>query len=67
LAEFEAGILTISRYSDGHCKGMRGRGIAGEFRACLKTHSPKRVIEVYLMMARKQPWQPLYKPGWMPR
>lgn len=67
LVEYEANILTIARYSDGHCKGLRGKGIAGQFRACLKTHPPERVIQTFLTIARKADWQPLYKPHRMPR
>lgn len=68
LVEFEAGILTIARYSDGHCVALKGKGIAGQFRACLKTHEPVRVVQTFLRIAeRKQAWQPLYKPERMPR
>lgn len=67
LVEFEARLLTISRYSDGHCKGYSGKRVAGEFRDCLKTHTPERVIDLYLKMFRGQDWQPLYKPERMPR
>lgn len=69
LAEFEAGVLTIARYSDGHCKTMKARGIAGEFRRCLKTHTPERVIATYLRLADQAgcKWEPLYKPDYMPR
>jgi len=66
LAEFEAGYLTISRYSDGHCKAWKRSGLAGEFRACLETDTRERVIEVYLRLMRKAPWEPLYKPHRMP-
>lgn len=62
LVEFEARILTIARRTDGHCVALSGRGIAGDFRDCLKTHSPERVIETYLRLCRGIPWEPLYKP-----
>ena len=67
LVEFECGVLTIARYSDGHCLGLRGKGIAGQFRECLKTHSPKRVVATFIRMCHGQEWQPLYKPARMPR
>lgn len=67
LVEFENGVLTIARYSDGHCVGLTGRGIAGQFRDCLKTHAPERVVETFLRIVRNQMWQPLYKPHMMPR
>lgn len=67
LVEFEFGVLTIARYSDGHCLMLKGRGIAGHFRDCLKTHSPQRVTETFIRMCRGQEWQPLYKPHRMPR
>lgn len=57
------GLLTIARHGDGHCKGLIGQGIAGEFRDCLKTHSPAKVIEVFLKMALNAEWRPLYKVG----
>ena len=66
LVEYEAGFLSIARRSDGHCKALKGKGIAGQFRACLKTHSPERVTECFLRMARNQEWQPLYKAGRVP-
>lgn len=66
LAEFEAGYLTISRYSDGHCKAWKLSGIASLFRADLKRVGPERAIEVYLRLMRRAPWEPLYKPGRMP-
>ena len=62
LAEYEGGILTISRDTDGHCKALKGRGIAGNFRDCLKTHNHEHVIKIWLKMMRGQIWQPLYKP-----
>jgi len=67
LVEFEAGFLTIARYSDGYCKGAKAKGIAGQFRDCLKTHTPERTVECFLRMMRKFEWEPLYKPHCMPR
>lgn len=66
LVEYEAGFLSIARYSDGHCKAAKAKGIAGQFRACLKTHSPERTIECFLRMMRKFEWEPLYKAHRMP-
>lgn len=68
LVEFEAGILTISRRSDGMHVALEGRGIAGQFRECLKTHEPNRVVQTFLRMPRKPvTWlPPLYRPGCMP-
>lgn len=67
LAEFEFGALTISRYTDGHCIALAGKGIAGQFRKCLKTHAPERVIKTFLRIDPKAEWQPLYNPSEMPR
>lgn len=67
LVEFEANMLTIARYSDGHCIALQGKGIAGEFKACLKTSPVERVIEVFIKMVSGAAWQPLYKPARMPR
>lgn len=66
LVEYEAGFLSIARYTDGHCKAAKAKGIAGQFRACLRTHSPERVVETFLRMMRRHPWEPLYKPHRMP-
>jgi len=63
LAEYENGLLTISRDTDGQCKALKGRGIAGSFRECLATHTNDQVIKVFLKMMRGQIWQPLYKPN----
>ena len=66
LVEFESGLLTIARRTDGHCVALNGRGIAGQFRDCLRTHSPERVVQTFLRIARGQEWQPLYNPARMP-
>jgi len=65
IAEFEANMLTISRYADGNCLAMQGKGIAGQFRDCLKTHSPEHVIQTFMRLAPNKTWQPLYKPEFM--
>lgn len=65
LVEYAGGMLTIARRSDGHCIAFTGRRVAGEFRDCLKTHSPERVIACYIRMAPGA-WAPLYKPEGMP-
>ncbi|ACS41650.1 hypothetical protein [Methylorubrum extorquens] len=66
LAEFEAGYLTISRYSDGHCKAWKYTGVAGDFRESLKSHGADRTVATYLKIMRKAEWEPLYKPERMP-
>jgi hypothetical protein len=65
LVEYEAGILTIARRSDGHCLALRGHGIAAHFRDCLTTHEPARVVAVFIKLCRGQHWRPLYKPRCM--
>jgi hypothetical protein len=67
LVEYESGMLTIARYSDGHCLAFTGKRVAGEFRDCLRTHPPERVVATYIRIARGATWQPLYKPECMPR
>lgn len=67
LVEFEAGMLTISRYSDGHCLAMTGKRIAGDFRDCLKTHSLERCVDTFIRLSPSKTWQPMYKPQYMPR
>ena len=67
LVEFEAGILTIARYSDGHCIALKGHGLSGQFREALKKHGKDRTIRTYLKIDPKATWQPLYKPDRMPR
>lgn len=68
LVEYERPLLTIARFSDGHCLGFEGKRVAGEFRGCLKTHPAERVIETYIRMVGPQPnWEPLYKPDVMRR
>lgn len=67
LVEYESRILTISRYSDGHCLSFAGRRVAGEFRDCLKTHTAEQTVETYIKIARNKPWEPMYKPHRMPR
>lgn len=68
LVEFEAGILTISRRSDCMHVALEGRGIAGQFRECLKTHDANRVVQTFLRMPRGPlNWlPPLYRDGCMP-
>lgn len=66
LAEYEAGarLLTITRRTDGHCVALTGARVAGEFRDCLRTHAPERVIQTFLRIAggAGADWTPLYKP-----
>ncbi|MBN8557862.1 MAG: hypothetical protein J0L74_09360 [Burkholderiales bacterium] len=67
LVEFEAGILTIARYSDGHCLTLKATGIAGQFRDCIRTHGAERATATFIRICRNQDWAPLYKPACMPR
>ncbi len=62
LAEFEFGQLTITRRTDGRALAFTGSRVAGEFRDCLKTAAPARVIGTYLRMFSGQEWGPMYKP-----
>lgn len=64
LAEYEAGILTIARYSDGQAVALTGKGIAGEFRACLKTHAPERVCATFVRMAVDAHKRAVARPGY---
>lgn len=64
IAEFEDGLLTIARYSDGQALGLTGKGIAGQFRACLKTHSAERTIDCYIRMAQAAHRRMIARPGY---
>lgn len=55
-------LLGITDKFTGLCKTMTSDRIAGEFRDCLRTHSPERVIQTYLRLAANLPWEPTYKP-----
>lgn len=68
LVEFEGGLLWIVRRSDGRFLTLAGKGIAGHFRDCLRTHAPARVVQTWLRIAgRRQDWKgPLYKDGFIP-
>lgn len=65
LVEFECGFLSIHRRSDERHLALTGKRIAGDFRACLKTHPPERVIATFIRMAGPGvTWHaPMYKPG----
>jgi hypothetical protein len=67
LVEFEDGLLTIARYSDGHCKATDYRGCAGDFRRDLNVAGPEKALRTWVngIMYRCQ-WRPLYKPTRMP-
>ena len=72
LVEFEQSptpMLTISRYSDGCCKAMTGKGLSSQFKDCLKTHSAEKVTQTFLKLANTvcPDWGPMYKPKKMPR
>ena len=62
LAEYQrAGrLLTIARRSDGHAVALTGPSVAGDFRDCLRTHTPERVCETFAAIAGAD-WHPLYK------
>lgn len=63
-AEYESGLLTIVRRTDGAFKAFSGRRVAGEFRDCLKTHTPERVFEVWIKMFPQDGWTlGMYKKG----
>lgn len=64
LVEFESGMLSIARFSDGNAIGLRSKGLSGEFRSCVKTHGAERAIATYLRIAEsiKAQWRPCYKP-----
>lgn len=64
VVEFDAGFLSISRYSDGHALGLEGRGIAGQFRACLKTHSAERTVECFIRMGEAAYRRMVSRPGY---
>lgn len=68
VAEYEGGTLTIIRRADGLGFAMTGKGIAGQFRDCLRTHAPEKVIETFIRMAGPgvQWVGPFYKAGRMP-
>ncbi len=71
LVEYErghGGLLTITR-ADGKCVGMAGKRICGDFKDCLKTHTPQQVTDCYLRMANSMgiEWEPLYKSSAMLR
>jgi hypothetical protein len=55
-------LLVITDKWNGFSKTMTGPRIAGDFKDCLTTHSPSRVIETWLKIMRNQPWQQTYKP-----
>jgi len=70
LVEYEryaGGMITIARYSDGHALAFTGKRVSGEFRDCLRTHSPETVIQTYIRMAKgmKIEWSPFYSPSKM--
>lgn len=68
LAEFENGVLTITRRSNGLHIAFQGERVAGEFRDCLKTHDADTVCETYgRIWGFGRGWLPcLYKQGRIP-
>ncbi len=55
-------MLTITDKWNGFAKSLFGPRIAGDFRDCLKTHSPEKAIETWLRIANDQSWEKVYKP-----
>jgi len=64
LIEYEAGTLTVARYSDGHCLVVPYERAAGMFRDCLKTHSIERTIECFIRMGEAAYRRMTSKPGY---
>lgn len=69
LVEYEHGVLTITDLATGHALAATGKRIAGDFRDCLKTHSPERVTATYIRLLRGRgiEWEPLYNPDKLAR
>lgn len=65
VVEHESGVFSIMRRADNMALHMEGRRIVGDFRDCLKTHSPERVIATYIRMGEQvTSWQASgYKAG----
>jgi len=70
IAEYErghGGLLTIAR-SDGKCLGLTGKGIADQFRDCIRTSGADKTIDCFIRLAlySGSDWRPLYKKSAMP-
>lgn len=64
LVEYEAGFLSIARYSDGKALGLQGKRIAGDFKECLKKEGAERTIATYIRMAEAMRRRELARPGY---
>jgi len=69
FVEFDCGIFTVSRYTDGHCLMIRAKGVAGDFRDAMKKKGADHAITLFknIAIATGAQWEPLYKPDMMPR
>jgi len=69
FVEFDCGIFTISRYTDGHCLAIKAKGVAGDFRHAVKKKGVDHAIVLFtsIAIATGADWEPLYKPHRMPR
>jgi hypothetical protein len=61
--EYESKMLSIVHKASGQAVSLTGKRIAGDFRDCLQTHTPDRVIRTYMRLAKSAGanWQPMYK------
>jgi hypothetical protein len=65
VVEHESGVFSILRIADNMGLHMTGQRIVSDFRACLKTHAPERVIATYIRLGEAvTKWDASgYKPG----
>lgn len=62
VVEYDCGMLIIHRLEDRKHLALTGKGIKGQFDACLKTHTAEKVIDVFIKMGYKSKWNgPMYK------
>lgn len=63
LVEFESRCLFVTDRESGLSATLTGKGIAGDVRDCLKTHTPDKVGACYARIANslKCDWQRHYK------
>lgn len=63
LVEFESRCLFVTNRETGLSATLQGKSIAGDIRACLKTHAPDKVAATYAKIADalKCEWQGHYK------
>lgn len=50
VVEHESGVFSIMRRADNMGLHMTGKRIVGDFRDCLRTHAPERVIQTYIRL-----------------